>query len=182
MENKATATAVAADEVVIVTKMSVKGIGCKPAGDKTPKRLCRIYGRADGIKAGESKDGRVWSALTGSFEALNFEDGKTYRSGKLFLPGGIHETIENAVKQIPADADGITVRFALELRSVEANNPIGYSYQAVNILPASQTDELDEIRRAISDAAGVAKQLAAPPAAETKSEKPAEKPAPKKGK
>ena len=133
-------------EEVMIPKMSIKGIGCKPAGAPaaTPKRLCVILGKASGIKTGEDNTGRIWSALTGMFLGKNLETDETFRSGKLFLPSGIHDAVEAAVKTLPPD--GGVVKFALELRSVEAKNPIGYSYQAVNLIPMeAETDELAEL-------------------------------------
>lgn len=142
-------------EKIFVTKMAVKSMGCKPhlAEGQDMKRLCMIYGRADGVKMGEDQNGKLWSALTGSFEGVNLTDGKMYRSGKLFLPSGIHETVENAVKEL-AGAEiksGVSITFAMEIRSVPATNPIGYSYQAVNLMKIEKEDELDSLRRAIND-------------------------------
>lgn len=142
-------------EVAIVARMSVKALGCVPSpnDDGSPKRLCVIFGSADGIKTGEDNNGRVWSALTGTFEGVNLKTNERFRSGKLFLPGGIHETVENAVKTLQEDS-GSSVKFGLELRSVKASNPIGYSYQAVPLVQVSQEDPLAELRTAI-EAKGV---------------------------
>jgi hypothetical protein len=160
-------------ETIIITKMSVKGINCKPTGTNPATPLCVMYGRATDVKTGENKDGTIWSALTGSFEAVNLQTGDIYKSGKLFLPGGIHETVESAVRGLKqAEKEGSTsvaVEFALEIRSIEAKNPIGYSYQAVNLRPARATDELDPLRKAILESRQ--KRQALPPA-------PPEQPAP----
>jgi hypothetical protein len=86
--------------------------------------------------------------LTGDFVGVNLQDGTEYRSGKLFLPGGIHETIESAVK----NNEGKAVKFGLEVRSVVAANPIGYSYQAVQLLKPEGSDPMDELRRALPSA------------------------------
>jgi hypothetical protein len=139
-------------EQVMISKMSVKGLGCKPAGfdaKSEDARLCIIGGKATGIKMGEDNTGRLWSAITGSFLGINIKTGEEFRSGKLFLPGGIHEAVESAVKGLP-DSGG-TVKFVMEIRSVEAKNPIGYSYQAVNLMPMeSETDELEDIKGIVS--------------------------------
>ena len=150
---------------VQITKMSVKGLGCNPG---SLKPLCQILGKATGVKSGEDATGRVWSALVGDFLGVNLEDGKQYRSGKLFLPSGIHETIESAVKSLPED--GGVVKFALELRSVKASNPIGYSYQAVSLIPTvAETDNLADVINSVPTgklqlAAGAPTPDAAPPA------------------
>lgn len=141
----------------MISKMSVKGIGCKPKGEEEPTRLCIILGKATGIKTGEDNTGRVWKALSGTFRGTNLATNEVFRSGKLFLPSGIHEAVESAVMQLPEQ--GGVVKFAMELRSVSAKNPIGYSYQAVNLMPIeSETDELSDL---ITLAANVP-QLAAP--------------------
>jgi hypothetical protein len=167
-------------DVLMISKMSVKGLGCKPVGEKEPKRLCRIFGKADGIKMGEDKQGKVWSALTGSFAGVNLDSGEEFRSGKLFLPSGIHETVENAVRTIEADGkEGQSVQFALEIHSIEASNPIGYSYRAINLVPAEAVDELTALRQQI-ELARDAKALPAPAAtAEAKASAPAAKSAKK---
>jgi hypothetical protein len=149
-------------EPLIISKMSVKSIGCTPAGVAEPgKRLCVIFGNATGLKKGEDKvRDSVWVALTGNFEAYRFpQDGEPaparYQSGKLFLPAGIHDTIESAVQMIldgGAETMGQSVKFGLELRSVKSGNPSGYSYQAITVLPIEQTDELTELRKAIMGA------------------------------
>lgn len=144
---------------VLITKMSVSKLNCIPSACKTidkPVRLCVIFGQATGIKQGEDTSrGQIWSALVGSFEGVNLQTGEVFRSGKLFLPGGIHETVEAAVRAISGQ-DGMSVKFGLELRSVKDTNPIGYSYQAINLIPAEAGDELSPLRLAIMDTGKVA--------------------------
>jgi hypothetical protein len=136
-------------EEAIISKMSVKSLGCKPTGGdpkdpSKPNILCIIAGKASGIKMGEDANGKVWSALTGNFWGQNLATGGTFRSGKLFLPSGIHETLEAAVQGLP-EAGGV-IKFAMKFQSVEAKNPIGYSYQAVNLMPIeADTDELADV-------------------------------------
>lgn len=149
----------------LITKMSVKGIGCKPTGglpsdDTKPNPLCIIMGKATGIKIGEGNDGRVWSALIGAFRGVNLATSAAVRSGKLFLPAGIHDAVEGAVKSLPAD--GGVVKFAMRIESVKAGNPIGYSYQAVNLMPIeAESDELADLIALTSNGTD-AKQIEAP--------------------
>ena len=157
-------------EEAIISKMSIKGIGCKPTGGdpkdaSKPNVLCVIAGKANGIKMGEDTNGRVWSALTGTFWGRNLATDETFRSGKLFLPSGIHETVEAAIKSLPEG--GGQVKFAMKFQSVEAKNPIGYSYQAINLMPMeTETDELGDL---IELAGGAdQKQLEAPKAEASK--------------
>lgn len=139
-------------EVNIVARLSVKACGCKPEGTDKPKRLCLIYGVASGFKSGEDNKGQLWSAITGSFEGVNIETGDVYRSGKLFLPNGIQEVVEAALK---GTGDNGSIKFGLELRSVKASNPIGYSYQAVPLVKPSADDPLAEMRAGIAEKTGV---------------------------
>ena len=139
-------TAVPTAKSAYIAKLSVKGIGCVPIGRKEATRLCIVLGKANGIKEGEmkAKDGEIlgkWSALTGIFQAKNLETGEVFRSGKLFLPGGIHEVVEAKVKAL--GESGGTVEFAFELRSIESSSPAGYKYQAVPLIePQESEDEL----------------------------------------
>lgn len=138
----------------LVTKMSVKGIGCKPTGglptdESKANPLCVIMGKATGIKMGEGSDGRIWNALTGAFRGTNLATGVSVRSGKLFLPTGIHEIVEGAVKQL--GSDGGVVKFAMQIESIKATNPIGYSYQARNLMPLeAESDELADLIESVA--------------------------------
>ena len=145
-----------------IARMSVKMIGCKPEGLDKPKLLCQIYGRAVRTKSGEDKlrDGRVWTCLSGSFAAVNLETGEEFRSARLFLPDGIQEVIQNAIEEMTNQEVGLHVDFALEIFSVAATNPSGYTYKARNILPTQKRDELSEMQKAITEARA-AKQLSA---------------------
>jgi len=148
----------------LITKMSVKAIGCKPTGglptdESKPNPLCIFMGKATGIKMGEGSDGRVWTALKGTFRGTNLATGISLRSGKLFLPAGIQEVVEGAIKQLPAD--GGVVKFAVQIESIKASNPIGYSYQARNLMPMEA--ESDELADLISTVAAPAQIEAAKP-------------------
>jgi len=147
-------------EVIGVTKMSVNQIcGKRVMGD-----ICVIIGKANGLKTGEGTDGQVWTALTGVFEGTNMKTGERFRSGKLFLPAGTQEAVEAAVKMLPES--GGAVKFAIGFRRVETDNPIGYSYQTINLLPMeSQTDDLADL---IAAARAKVPTLAAPAVSESK--------------
>lgn len=148
-----------------VGKMSVKAIGCVPANlpvDGSAKLLCQFYGKCTGVKIGVDKiQDRTWRALVGTFAGINFETGEQFRSGKLFLPDGIQEIIETGITQLGENKEGLSIRFALELYSVSAKNPAGYSYKAKNLLPVESTDEMSEIQKAIAQARNDRPQLTA---------------------
>lgn len=168
-----TAATTEAVEDSIVSKLSIKALGCDPRlpSGGSAKILCRIYGMAKSLKSGEDKNtGNVWTALQGEFEGVNIEPdsedfGKTLRSGKLFLPSGIQDVIESAIREIENTAGGsaaANVVFGLEIRSVKASNRIGYSYEAKNLMPPKQQDPLAAMREAIESKVGTPKQIAAP--------------------
>jgi hypothetical protein len=141
-------------EPKFISKLNIKAMGCNPGArpeDGSPLVLGTIYGRATSLKTGEDKrSGNMWSALQGSFEGVNAATGDIYKSGLLFLPGGIHEIIENAVNALEKDKPGVGVDFALEIHSVKPRSGSHtYSYQAVNLYKPTATDELEGLRQGL---------------------------------
>jgi hypothetical protein len=51
--------------------------------------------------------------------------------------------VEDAVKKAP---EGSQIAFAFEVRSIKANNPIGYSYKVLALQSPEAADELKELR------------------------------------
>lgn len=143
-----------------VAKLTVKTLGCNAIMVKTlpPEQtklaLCRIFGKAADTKEMQTKDPSgvptIHTFFTGVFEGINLQDGTVLRSGKLFLPKGISEVVESAIKNAQAKDDKASVSFAFEIRSVKATNPIGYSYEAVALKDPAAEDELAEMRNAIA--------------------------------
>lgn len=147
----------------LIAKMSVKGVGCyakaitavkpQPGVIVPPLDLCDIYGVAAGIKTGESANGDFWSALVGEFEGRNLDDPKMedpfFRSGKLFLPGGIHEAIEEPLKAAEDRGEKASIKFAFRISVVQAENPQGYAYQARPLFAVHKDDPLAALRKAI---------------------------------
>ena len=132
-----------------LTKLTLKGIGCNPriaATENKKVALARIYGVATGIKTKVDPKGDVFEAIEGSFEAVNLKTGEVYRSGLLFLPGGIHETLTGSLKK---GGDGATIRFGLEVSAIPASNPIGYSYSARSLIPDAGDDLLADMRKSV---------------------------------
>lgn len=131
-----------------ISKMSVRGIGCKPLPSETPTPLCVIFGRAESVKVSEDRASRALSVLVGAFEGVNVSSGARYRSAKLFLPTGIHEAVETQVRQIKTP--GNALQFALKLQSVKASNALGYSYQAARLVPMEESDVLTGLRATVA--------------------------------
>jgi hypothetical protein len=157
-------------ETTIISKMSVKTIkanprvaSVEPEGSTKKFKLAQIYGQANGTKIVEDRNsGDSHESLTGNFEAKNLQDGTMYSSGVLYLPKGIHESVVAAVKGLTNDNDSIS--FALEISAVPANNPIGYSYEAVSLMKPVGVDPLEAIRAALPQHDAPAKELPAPAA------------------
>jgi hypothetical protein len=149
-------------EIKMVAKLTTKNMGANPRdihGVPKGKHLviAKILGIADGAKQVEdARDGRIFYPITGRFKAVA-EDGTETRSGVLYLPSGIHENLLAGVRGLQ---DGEHLRFALELRAVHADNPVGYSYEAVDLMPRKEVDPLDELMLP----AGQAKQALPAPA------------------
>ena len=157
-------------EIKMVGKLSTKNAGISPKkihgipDDEDSLKLCTIVGIADGVKQVEDTvHGKVFYPLTGRFEGINPETGTKTRSGVLYLPTGIHETYEAAVRKLE---EGDSIRFAIEIRAVRAENPAGYSYEAVDLLPIQEVDPLTEIANKLSQKQAETKQIEAPKAPE----------------
>lgn len=159
----------------LISKISMRTIKTRPAalaveGKSTP--LAIIVGKATGVKQIVDKErGDVYESLTGMFEANNLESGEVFQSGVLYLPQGIHDMVDSAVRQLKDG--GQSVDFALEVKVVSASNKSGYSYEAVNLIPAKVVDPLQSLRE---DMARVRLTASNPPKMEDKPATTAQKP------
>lgn len=134
-ENKTAATA----EVGILSKITMKSLGNPKAaaafevGDGKRHFLGRAMGFASGLVQKLSDDGEPLFGLKGTFRVTK-ADGKILQSGVLYLPGGIQETVSEA---IPDDQG--RVQFAYDIFTEASANKAGYSYVAVPVFkPASE--------------------------------------------
>jgi hypothetical protein len=134
----------ASDDIGMITTMNVGTIGCDlSAIKKNEKELCQIYGIVTGIKVGiNPRDQNPYTALIGQFEAINLETGETFRSGKLFLPAGLHETLTSIYEKLGDDDDVPTTEFGFTISGFPAANLTGYSYKAAPFAKPSATDPL----------------------------------------
>ncbi len=152
------APAVSSEESYI-SKLTISTLGCVPSLVKTlpvgenKLAIARLYGRATDVKYQEDKEkGGVHTFFVGTFEGMNMQTGEVLRSGKMFLPKGISEVVEAAIKTAKDKDDKNTVAFAFEIRSVKASNPIGYSYEAAALKNPEEEDSLKEIRALVAKA------------------------------
>lgn len=140
----------------ILTKMSVSTMGCKPKVASTEEReiaLARIAGRASGIKTTEGRGGDATYALTGAFRGKNLQNGLEFQAAVLYLPGGIQELILGPLDDALAGSEDGTrkadpnasVDFAFDIIAFPAANPIGYSYRAIDLVPAARVDPLADL-------------------------------------
>lgn len=141
-----------------VSKLTIKSLGCNPNMVKTLKKeqgtklaIARMYGKASAVKYQEDKDnGKIYTYFAGTFEGINLQDGTVLRSGKMFLPEGISNVVETAIKTAQSKDDKASISFAFEIRAVQASNPIGYSYEAAAIQKPEAEDELAAMRKTIA--------------------------------
>lgn len=135
-----------------VSKLTVKTLGCKPAAvvglpdGKNKLAIARLYGKADDVRVQENKEdpANSWTYFVGNFEGINLQDGTVLRSGKMFLPKGVSEAVETAVRTAKTKNDSVS--FAFEIRAVKASNRIGYSYEAVVVKSPEAEDQLKDLR------------------------------------
>lgn len=152
------ATPISGEESYI-SKLTIATLGCNPSMVKTlpvgqnKLPVARLYGKVSDVKYQDDKaKGVIHTFFAGTFEGINLQDGNVQRSGKLFLPKGISEVVEAAVKNAQAKDDKSSIAFAFEIRAVKATNPIGYSYEAVAIKNPEAEDELAEMRALVAKA------------------------------
>lgn len=140
------------DPVGVISTLNIKKLGCDPASAVAAKKtidLCRVWGFVTGIKAGiNPRDGTQMVALTGDFMGLNLETGEISRSGRLFLPGGIHETLTAPFLNLKEGDDAPRLRFGFTIASFPSTAPIGYSYKATPFEKPSEDDPLAELSKA----------------------------------
>lgn len=134
------ATAATAAQVGIKSKITMALLGNPKvaagftAGDGKRHFLARIKGFATGQVQKLSDDGEVLMGLKGTFRAER-PDGSSLQSGVLYLPGGIQESVSEA---IPDDQG--RVQFAYDIFTEAATNKAGYSYVAVPVFKPATED------------------------------------------
>jgi hypothetical protein len=146
-------------EESIISKITMATIGCKPALVTTLPEgqnelpIARLYGKLSDVRYQDDKaKGQIYTYFIGTFEAINMQDGDVYRSGKMFLPKGISELVEDATKKAREKDPKASIAFAFEVRAIKANNPIKYSYKVLALKNPEAADELREIRESVQKA------------------------------
>ncbi len=137
-------------DIMLINKITMKSIKTQPGKMATEKGapIANVYGFISGSKTVVDKvRGESFNALVGQFEAENLDTGERFQSGVLYLPKGIHETLESIASKLTQESD--SVKFAIQVYAVTASNPIGYSYSAKNLFAPAGVDPLDELRAAM---------------------------------
>ena len=103
----------------------------------------QVMGVATGIKTGESDKG-PWTALLGSFQAINMETGDTYRSGVCFLPN----IMLNLVTPRLLEKESKAVEFAFNIGvKADEKSATGYVYIAEPIFETAENDPLEMLTK-----------------------------------
>lgn len=146
-------------DVGFVSKLTLKKMGVNPQdGAKKDTPLARIYGFVSGIKIGTNpNNGDAYTALQGDFEGENLQTGEMFRSGILFLPGGIHETLTSPFDNLKEGEEAPRIKFGFTINAFPATNKIGYSYKAIPFVQPNKDDALVAMR---AEAKAAPKQIA----------------------
>lgn len=102
------------------------------------KAICQVFGVATGYKTGESDNG-PWTALLGSFKAINAETGDIFRAGQCFLPDVAMDLVLPELEK--DDVDSVDFAFVINIVADESSS-VGYFYTASPLLTPSGSDPL----------------------------------------
>lgn len=101
--------------------------------------LFKIVGQSTEAKTGQSALG-AYTALLGSFTAVNLGTGEVYTSSKCILPNFISEGMGAALHTASS------VEFAIEVQAMEkADSVSGYEYTAKNLIEMAPTDTMKRL-------------------------------------
>lgn len=113
------------------------------AGTDKNMGLARFYGEAYEVKPQRSGN----TTILGDFRAVNMQTGEEFKSSVIYLPRGLHETLEMAVMALK---EGTAVSFAYDIWAEP--EPKGKSYSI-------GFADLTEDKAAKDPLAGMAKRL-----------------------
>lgn len=167
-------TALVGSNTEFASKLTVKTLGCEPAKVKdlpegqTKLPIARFYGIAYDAKTQDNPDfGTVDIFFQGDFEGINMQNGDVLRSAKMYLPKGVTDILEGALKQAKAKDKNASVSFAFEIRAVKGSNKIGYTYEAATLMNPEQEDPLKKMRATLATKPNEPQKPAAVPAKKT---------------
>lgn len=128
---------------ILLRKISIKNVVGKQRKPEKTRALMRVYGTATGVQTGYSDQiNREWSALTGSFEAINLETGEVFASPKAFIPDPVGSMLMAAVAQ----NTGVGIDFAVEVSIKPTETSIGYEYVVKSLIEPKSDAKLVAMR------------------------------------
>ena len=160
----------------LIKKISVATVigNSKIVRDSADGAIMRVYGVVRGIQKGVKLDqdtqgnpiSRPWTALTGSFQAVNIATGEIFASAKVFLPDVAGELVINAFEQAQEGDNpgnpGASIKFAFDIKKITSEKSVtGYEYAAVSLIEAAASDPLSEMATTLPAPATLA-QIEAP--------------------
>lgn len=130
------------NNVEFLKKITVKGV-CGAIDTKPEKAaaIMTVYGLANEAKADRSDYGD-YVRFGGSFEAVDMNSGKAYRSGRMILPGIAEGLLAGALSQDNTES----VQFALEIGIKPSKSPVGYDYTVKPLVEVGENDPLADLR------------------------------------
>jgi hypothetical protein len=131
-----------------VRKLSAKTIMGKIKKDWIPEKgstpLFQVIGQTYGIREGEGEYGK-WTALVGTFEAINLKTGEFFSGPECFLPEPFNSMIANQLKGEGA-VKAVDFAFEVGLKPPGPDSTVQYEYTCKPINDPKQGDPLKELR------------------------------------
>lgn len=107
----------------------------------------RIVGRVDSLCERTSpKDQTKFEGLEGNFIFIPSEPGREeLESGVMFIPDAFHNLIAEQFREAIAKDAGASIEFVLNVYSIQAKNPAGYSWVMKPVVPFVGKHPLDNM-------------------------------------
>lgn len=148
-------------QTVVKSKLVGKDIGNPKGATMLPNLgdrylLGTLFGVASRITTRTMPNGDTFEGLGGTFEGIPADSNiAVVRSGVLYLPTGVFETIASEVEKEVTGTDGkVTretqdVRFGFKVYTEKATNAAGYSWAFEPLVAAGKADMLSSLRAEI---------------------------------
>jgi hypothetical protein len=124
-----------------------------------------ILGRASGfVERANIKTEEIMEGLKGTFVMVPSEPRMgEMESGVLFVPDAFHNLLSTPLRKAQDTDNKAALEFALEVYSIKAKNPAGYSWEMYPAVPFTGKHPLDDLMKKVAALpADRAKRLAAP--------------------
>ena len=106
-----------------------------------------IYGQVTGfIKRKNLKTDEIMEGLRGTFVGVpSNPEMEELESGVLFIPDAFHNIIAGQFREAAKNDPSVALEFAMEVSSIEAKNPAGYSWEMTPATPFKGMHPLESI-------------------------------------